>query len=310
MTSVAIYHRSIPNAKSQEKVDFFINFAKGVRAVGDVCIDQQVHTVVPADVGVILGWTHESNQTSMHLRLRKSVIDHQLSKKKYVLLADSNLFLYANMSNPLHYLRYSFNGIFPSTGIYCDDKPVSDRWRKISTNLNLSLKDYRTNGNHILLCLQREGGWSMGKISVLDWAANAILKIREKTDRPIVLRTHPGDKHAAKYIGTLPSTGALKNVSMSNTKTPLQQDLKNCWAVVNHNSSPAVAAAIEGFPVFQTDPSRSQCQEIANTDLSQIENPKLPDRQAWVERIAMSHWNFAETASGECWAHMKSWIQP
>jgi hypothetical protein len=308
MTSVAIYHRSIPNAKSSEKVNFFLNFAKGIRATGDVCIDQQGHTIVPADVGVILGWTHESNQTSPHLKLRKSVIDHQLSKNRHVLLADSNLFLYANTQNPLHYLRYSFDGIFPNTGIYCDTELLPHRWRKISQDLNLSLKDYRTNGNHILLCLQREGGWSMGKIGVLDWAAKTILQIREKTDRPIVLRTHPGDKQAANYIGKFPNEGILKNVTISPAGTSLMQDLKNCWAVVNHNSSPAVAAAIEGYPVFVTDPERSQCWDIANRDLNQIETPNMPDRQQWVERIAMSHWNFTETASGECWSHMKRWI--
>jgi hypothetical protein len=51
------------------------------------------------------------------------------------------------------------------------------------------------------------------------------------------------------------------------------RNLKHCWAAVAHNSSPTVGAAIEGIPVFVTDPARSQCRDIANTDLSQIENP-------------------------------------
>ena len=80
------------------------------------------------------------------------------------------------------------------------------------------------------------------------------------------------------------------------------------WAVVNHNSSPAVGAAIEGYPIFVTDPARSQCREIANTDLSEIETPTLFDRQSWVERISMFHWNFEELKSGECWHHMRRYI--
>ena len=78
--------------------------------------------------------------------------------------------------------------------------------------------------------------------------------------------------------------------------------------MVNHNSSPTVGAAIEGYPIFVTDPAHSQCAEIANLDLSQIENPNLPDRQKWVERLAMFHWNFEEIANGECWHHMKKYV--
>jgi hypothetical protein len=98
-----------------------------------------------------------------------------------------------------------------------------------------------------------------------------------------------------------------KNVTLSN-KTNLVGDLQNCWAAVNHNSSPAVAAAIEGYPIFVTDPVKSQCREIANTDLAQIENPLMPDRQKWVERLAMSHWKFDELRSGLAWQHMRRFI--
>lgn len=88
----------------------------------------------------------------------------------------------------------------------------------------------------------------------------------------------------------------------------LMHDLHQCWAVINHNSSPAVAAAIEGYPVFVTDPERSQCQEIANTDLAQIESPVLPDRLAWVQRLAMSHWKFDELRSGAAWRHIRQFV--
>ena len=96
--------------------------------------------------------------------------------------------------------------------------------------------------------------------------------------------------------------------TLSNDGRPLEQDLKNCWAVVNYNSSPAVGAAIEGYPVFITDPNRSQCREIANVDLSKIENPNLPDRLSWLQRISMFHWNFEDLRSGRCWSHMRQYV--
>jgi hypothetical protein len=145
----------------------------------------------------------------------------------------------------------------------------------------------------------------MGGISVVDWAANTILELRKYTDRLIVIRPHPGDKHAAQYIGNFPPAGPLKNVVIEDPAVPLTRNLKYCWAAVSHNSSPTVGAAIEGVPIFVTDPVRSQCRDIANTDLSQIENPIMPDRTAWLHRISQFHWSHADLTSGRCWQHMR-----
>ena len=300
---VAVYHRSVPNAKNQEKIDVLRHFAQGVQCAGDQLIDVQDYSYQTSQVGVIQGWIGPAKVTSQHQQLRNTVINTQIQSNKYVVAIDSNLFLYATPGNPDHYLRYSFNGVFPNTGIYCDTTVDPVRWQKISATLNIRLKDYRTQGNHILLCLQRNGGWSMGDYNVIAWAHNTIAELRKHTNRPIVIRAHPGDKAAKVYMNSITGHG----VTIS-TNASLADDLKNSWAVVNHNSSPAVGAAIEGYPIFVTDTARSQCQDIANTDLSEIENPHLPDRQAWINRISMFHWNFDELKSGECWHHMRRYI--
>ena len=67
-------------------------------------------------------------------------------------------------------------------------------WRKLSEDLNIRLKDYRTNGKHIVIALQRNGGWSMRNLPVMDWLKKTIRDIRQFSDRPIVVRGHPGDK--------------------------------------------------------------------------------------------------------------------
>lgn len=309
--NVAVYHRSVPNAKNQEKIDLLRYFSQGVTAAGDIALDINTYDYVATPVSVIQGWINESNYDTKkrpHLALRTEVVNRSLSTGRHVVAVDSNLFLYADTENPMHYLRYSFDGIFPNTGNYCDTEVDPARWQKISRNLGIKLRSYRENGNHILLCLQRNGGWSMGGINVLDWAAHTILELRNYTDREIVIRPHPGDKAARSYIGEVNSKGLLKNIRISEPDTPLTRDLKNCWAAINYNSSPVVGAAIEGIPIFVTDVARSQCREVANTNLSLIETPAMPDRQPWVERLAMSHWNFDELKSGECWSHMRRFI--
>jgi hypothetical protein len=310
MKTITTYHKSVPNAKNQEKIDLLKYFSQGVSAAGDRSIDNQSYNYIPSDVGVIQGWINLGTKSGTHLTLRNNVVNGQLSSNNHVVVVDSNLFLYANTTNPLHYLRYSFNGVFPNTGIYCDTTINPSRWQKISKNLNLSLKDYRISGDHILLCLQRNGGWSMGSYDVQDWAIQTINTLRQHTDRPIVIRAHPGDKASREYLDPRNPKCRIKfsKAVRLSTNVNLVDDLKNCWAAVNYNSSPVVGAAMEGIPIFVMDIARSQCAEIANTDLSQIENPQLPDRQQWVERLSMFHWNFDELKSGECWNHMRQFI--
>jgi hypothetical protein len=305
---VVVYHRTVPNAKNLEKVDVLKHFATGVQRAHDELINATDHQYHDAKVGVIQGWVGPIQHTSAHQLLRNTVIQRQLSSNQYVVAIDSNLFLYSTPGNPDHYLRYSFNGVFPDTGIYCDSTPDPVRWQKISSKLKIALKPYRQQGDHILLCLQRNSGWSMGNYNVAEWAINTINVLRAHTDRPIVVRAHPGDKTSKDYLSNF-SALQSKRVTISPTGTSLLDNLQNCWAVVNHNSSPAVAAAIEGYPIFVTDPDRSQCQEIANTDLSQIESPQMPERQAWIERLSMFHWDFDELQSGKCWAHMRQFVR-
>jgi hypothetical protein len=295
--------------KVNHKIDTLERFVQGVSAAGDqgsVSGDLQYSQ---CDVAVMLGWVHEHGKQAPHLSLRQALLDQQRQRGGRVVIADSNLFLYRDIANPHFYQRYSFDGVFPYTGEYCDQAPDPERWQAIQRDMKIRLQPWRTQGDHILLCLQRQGGWSMAGRSVLDWAADTIIDLRNHTDRPIRVRTHPGDKKAQAYIGSFRPVGTLKRVTLSDPAASLLDDLRGCWAVVNHNSSPAVGAAIEGVPVFVTDPVRSQAREVANTDLSRIELPNLPDREAWVQRLAQFHWSHADLSSGRCWSHMRQWIK-
>jgi len=300
-------------AKNLDKTNTLRYFVEGVTAHGDqgaVITDAKWQ---PADVAVILGWVHENSKQSPHLVLRKQIVDNQAKIGGRTIIADSNLFLYRNLTNPGYWLRYSYDNVFPDTGEYCDAYPDPQRWRSVQASLGVTLQKWRTNGNHILLCLQREGGWSMGGINVVQWAIDTVEELRRHSNRPIRIRSHPGDKRAVKYCHTLHKQLSTKNISgvSFSVNQSLISDLHNCWAVVNHNSSPAVAAAIEGIPIFVTDIPRSQARDIANHNLRDIENPQMPDnRLYWLERISQFHWSHEELRSGQCWNHMRSWAKP
>lgn len=301
------YYGGIPARNNNlEKPLILENFIKGVIAVGDEGILHKGMNVIPSDVALIQGFVHEHGKNAPHLQLRKNAFDTQIKQKKKALIVDSNLFLYADPGNTRRYLRYSFNGVFPTTGFYFDKDIVSSRWEKISKHLNIQLQPWRTAGDHILVCLQRNGGWSMRGLDVQNWLDQTIIEIRKYSKkRPIVVRLHPGDKKMPKLIKI-----KHKNVRLSNNPSDIRKDLKNAWATVLYNSSPAVASAIQGVPVFLTDPNPeySQAKPVSNTDISKIENPLMPDRQGWIEKLSMCHWNFEELTSGEAWQFFRKYV--
>ncbi len=304
ITAVAYYAGIPPNNNNPEKPLILDNFSQGVRLSGDNMIQHRGMNAIPCQVALIQGFVHEHGKSAPHLKLRQDAVNLQKKNGNRSLIVDSNLFLYADPGNTKSYLRYSYDGVFPTTGFYFDKDVDSTRWQKLSANLGISLKPYRSQGNHILICLQRNGGWSMRGLDVLAWLDSTIKQIQAYSNRHIVVRAHPGDKKIRAVLKI-----KYKNTSLS-TKERLVDDLQNAWATVVYNSSPSVASLIEGIPTFLTDPQpeHSQTFGIANTDLRQIENPLMPERQQWIERLAMCHWNFNELKSGEAWQFFRRYI--
>ena len=304
ITAVAYYAGIPPNNNNLEKPQILDYFCQGVTAAGDNAVAHHGLTVLPCDVALIQGFVHEHGKSAPHLQLRQHAVDLQKKMNKRSLIVDSNLFLYSDKSNPLHYLRYSFDGVFPTTGFYFDKDIDPSRWTQISKDLGIGLKPWRTHGNHILICLQRNGGWSMGGLDVIQWMNSTILEIRKYSRRPIIVRAHPGDKKISKHLKVNHKSAVL------SVNADLKEDLINAWATVVYNSSPSVASVIEGVPAFLTDlqPQHSQSVAVANTDISKIEDPVMLDRQAWIERLSMCHWKFDELKSGAAWNFFKRYI--
>jgi hypothetical protein len=303
MKKVVAYLAGVPSAhKSPHKIEVLQRFIAGVNAAGDLGISHTGSNILPADVGVIQGWVHEGSPNSSHLLLRKNVAANK--QNKHTIIVDSNLFNYKDKNHPIHYSRYSMDGVFPTTGNYFWDNPDPRRWQQISRDLRIQLKDWRTNGNHILICTQRNGGWSMKGLNVTQWLEKTVDEIKKYSNRPIVVRGHPGDKTAATYLKSKPGRYTV------STNEHILQDFVNAWAVVTYNSTPGVAASIEGIPAFVTDsvPQTSQAYPVSNYTLSNIENPELKERKCWIEKLSMCHWKFEELSNGSAWEHIRKFL--
>lgn len=297
---VAVYRAAVPaKSKNQFKRNMLTAFAQGVAAAGDHVMVVDQHQVVDADIAVLQGWV--GMKAGAHLILRQQVIDHQRSKNRHVMIIDSNLYGFLAPQDFNRYLRYSLDGIFPTTGYYFDNNIDTTRWADIAADYGFTERPWRDRGKRILICLQRSGGWSMDGQEVLSWLGVTVAKLRAFTDRPLVIRAHPGS------LGIVPDVQRQHPDIKLSTNEDLRQDLDGAWATVTYNSSPGVASVLWGVPAFVTDPipQRSQAWPWVSTNISDIESPHMPDRIEFYHKLAQCHWATSDLASGSAWRFFK-----
>lgn len=297
---LAIYLSGIPaKSKNQQKRQALVDFAAGVIAAGDQAIMVEGHETVSCDIAVIQGWVN--SKAGAHLRIRSNAIDRQRAEGKHIVVIDSNLLGFLAPDDFNRYLRYSLDGIFPTTGYYFDREIDSSRWTSVKARYGFVERDWRTSGDHILVCLQRDGGWSMGTKSVPKWLDETLAQLRTHTDRPILVRPHPGNQEIIKQLKI-----TQPKCRISDTKD-IREDLEHAWATITYNSSPGVASLLWGVPVWVTDPepAKSQAWPLAQTQLQDIEQPILADRQSLYNRLAQCHFTSEELVSGLAWRFMR-----
>lgn len=184
--------------------------------------------------------------------------------------------------------RLSFNNV-NRNGIFADDIDLdSDRPKK----LGVYLEDEKNNRRpEILIAAQHQKSlqWE-GLPPTAQWIDDITKKMKRITDRSIIVRPHPRNPFAH-------NTG--KTQIQMPKKLPSSYDNfdidYNFHVVVNHNSGPAVQAAIKGVPVI-CDQS-SLAYPVSDT-WENIENPKLKDRKEWFLRLCHTEWTLEEIASG------------
>jgi hypothetical protein len=289
MYDVVVYTSSLPRiADRSRKMEVLQAFAQGAQAQGARVLIQNQHQIVPARLAVILGWVG-SNIRGPHIQLRRNVIDYQLAHGHHVMPVDSSCFKFADTNSV--FLRYSLNGVFYNSNNYANHNSDSSAWHAIQQTLNINLQPWRGSGDHIVVCLQRDGGWSMKGVDLNQWATQTVHRLRQLTARPILIRPHP------KFPVNLTALSGLPNVHVSRGTT-LEQDLKNAWASVFYNSSSSVAAVLAGIPVFADDVD-CVAWSVANHQLDNIETPFMPAREQWLYDLSSAHWTDADSISGK-----------
>jgi hypothetical protein len=167
-----------------------------------------------------------------------------------------------------------------------------------SNLLKLKIKPWRKLGDYILICGQHDKSlqWqNMPRMS--NWVIDTISEIRKHTKRPIVFRPHPRCP--------LPAIEhEFKNVTRQQPQqTPgsyddFDIDYSRVYATVSYSSNPGIHSVLNGVPAF-VGPASLAYDAANDIDfLHDINDPLMPDRQAWLNNYAWTEFTVEEIAQG------------
>ena len=297
MVDVVVYVSSVANPqKHSRKIQCLESFADGVRATGHTVKVEWEHKYTPSRLAVMLGWA-TTNTGGRNITLRKQIIPEQRRLGFQTMCIDASCWKY--LDNNGSYLRYSLNGPFYDRSEYANKNSDANKWLEISCTLGVQLKPVQVNqAGHILICMQRDGGFAMKTLDPMTWLHDKIHLIRSVSSRQIYVRPHPGQYSMADFAMYNSKMGKRQNVViLEPTHSRLIDNLQGAHSAVFFNSSASVAAACEGIPVFADD-SSCVAWSVANKDVSKIETPETFAREQWMYDLAAAHWSDADACAG------------
>ena len=154
-----------------------------------------------------------------------------------------------------------------------------DRFKKF----NKTFTPWKKTGSKILVAAPDEKPCKFYGVTKDQWVTDTVAKIKEYTDRPVVVRER-----------------APKRIDRIVTDT-LQQALDNdVFALVTYNSVAAIESVFHGIPAFTMAPANA-ANPVALQDLSKIETPYYADKDklyAWGCHLAYGQYHTTELKNG------------
>ena len=260
------------------------------------------------DLAVMFGsWKPERSNT--HHITRTSIVESAPA-----FLCIETPLLGRKVFQPNKHQRVGINGFLNRDAIWGVERDYpDDRLRALGIDFN---GWNRNKGNKIVIALQLAGDASLRNNDINQWCRDTVNTLREHTDRPIEIRTHPGI--SAKGWGNHEELfreflfKGYRDVSFVNGReVPWEDQIMNAYCVVAYTSGLTIDAVVQGIPVIACDEGNF-AWNVGERKLKNIENLNLapPEGvQQWLQNLAYCQWTPEEMESGQCWDHLKSSVE-
>ena len=252
-------------------VPVFNAFEQGLTSTG--------HEIVTENEDVSVIWS-----VLWHGRMRenKKIYQHCINNNKKILIIEVG-----NLKRGITW-RVSLNHV-NNLGFFGNHKNLDDsRPSKLSIKLQPQLQKRR--GEVLIACQHQESLQWEGMPIMKNWVDETIRKIKQHTSRRIIVRPHPRSGFPYTQSGI---------VVERPQKIPNTYDDYDVFyqyhCVINHNSGPAVQAAIQGVPVLCDSTSLAAPLSV---NWENLENPLLPPREEWFIKLCHTEWTVEEIRQG------------
>ncbi len=180
-----------------------------------------------------------------------------------------------------------------ATGYYGHTENLDwDRPRKLGISLAINLS---RNPRIVVAAQHARSQQVVGLVSMEGWVVNQVEKLRQVTDRPIVVRPHP--RSALDWAGLvhLPKDVVIEQPQkIANTYDSYNLAF-DCHAMVNYNSGPGIQAALAGTrPIVD----KSSLAYPVSHAMDDIELPYTVERDQWLTEICHTEYLLDEIRKG------------
>lgn len=149
-------------------------------------------------------------------------------------------------------------------------------------DLDIEIKPWRKDGNHIVLCPQSDDFMRRIVGYTGNWLTNITQALMLRTERPLVVRHWNRDKQAAAAT--------------------LHDDLRNAWALVTWSSAAAIEAILAGIPAISMGQCAARIPGITLDNIEAINGEAFQfDRYEWAGVLADNQWTMDEIKRGVTW---------
>ena len=171
-----------------------------------------------------------------------------------------------------------------------------DRPRKLGISLAINLN----RNPRIVIAAQHSRSLQAANLSSMEsWILNQIEKLKQVTDRPIVVRPHP--RSALKLPLGIVTEQPCKIVNTYDSYN-LTFD---CHALVNYNSGPGIQAALAGTrPLVDI----SSLAYPVSININDIEKPYTIDRDQWLIEICHTEYTLDEIKNGQWITRLEKYL--
>lgn len=322
----------LASANSYHEQDILLQFAEGVKGWAQqqnqergLCLDQSIqligrwqactdpeqHTVIyeqeesysACDVAVMFG-SWKPREKGHHVT-RSSVA----ANSDCFVCIETALLQRRTTGHNTHW-RMGVNG-FLSDAAHWPDFDAEQADQRLA-DWGISWPGWRNNANgSVLIALQLPGDASLRGQNINDWAYHTITKIRQCSDRHIIVRSHPlvslrafGDhEELARRL----MLDGVNNIQFSDGQVvPWAQDLTDAYCTVTYTSGLAIDSVLAGIPTVACN-SGNFAHRFSTNFVAEIENLKTADHTTvinWLRHLSLCQYSTKEMQSGLAWQRL------